>query len=232
MGTATPAQPGESSVGGLDLLLALPLVWALECMSGIALIAIYGLELPKIPPFAILASTLLSAGWTLLVSWFFVCRRHRKTIVKGFALLPVRRRTTAFCALGGIALAAAAAILMKYFSTGESFMAQLATPGGGFAVVIAIALLLPPVEELYYRGFIFVVLRKYAGSGLSVAVVSVWFTLVHVFQLAGDWIAIPVILVLAIATTLVRSRSASLLPSIVLHWTYNLALIVISLGTS
>jgi membrane protease YdiL (CAAX protease family) len=70
------------------------------------------------------------------------------------------------------------------------------------------------------------------GARWSVAVVSIWFGLVHVPQLAGDWVGVPVILAMSFIWTLQRQIYQSLVPSMVCHWIYNVCVVGFSLALS
>jgi membrane protease YdiL (CAAX protease family) len=55
--------------------------------------------------------------------------------------------------------------------------------------------------------------------------VVLWFGLAHAFQLAGDWIALPVILGMGVVWTWQRHRYGSLTLPLITHWGYNVALV-------
>lgn len=85
-----------------------------------------------------------------------------------------------------------------------------------------------PVEELYYRGFIFPALRDRWGATTAVVLTTLWFWAAHVFQLFGDPAGIAVILVVATTFTLQRHRSGSLVPPLLTHAAYNGVLVTLS----
>jgi membrane protease YdiL (CAAX protease family) len=125
----------------------------------------------------------------------------------------------------GVVGAGGAMTLMHYFSTGESTMAKLVSTEEGLLAVSIIAPVAPLFEEMYYRGFIFPVLREKLGAAAAVTIVSLWFCFAHVFQLAGDWAGVPVILAMGVTWTVQRHRYDSLTPPIITHFTYNAGLI-------
>ena len=79
----------------------------------------------------------------------------------------------------------------------------------GAVVVIVIA---PLCEELFFRGFLFRVLRQRMGFWLAAGVDGVLFGLVH-----GSIAILPILAVLAIALCWVYERTGSIFPCIALH---------------
>lgn len=226
--------PPPASAGVRDLLIGVAIVWAVELVFGVGMglavgfrAAMTGDPVPTgLPPMWLLTLVIASNANALLVCWYFVCRKYRLRFAEGFAI--VRLRPGGYVACVGIGLAAAvvATILMAHWAPGESFMAELAATPDGLTVLIIISLVVPPFEELYYRGFIYPILNKKLGPLWSVAIVTLWFGLVHSSQLAGDWIGIPIVTVMGLIWTLQRHYTRSLLASILTHWTYNAALIL------
>ncbi|MFN8009353.1 MAG: type II CAAX endopeptidase family protein [Terriglobia bacterium] len=79
----------------------------------------------------------------------------------------------------------------------------------------------PFVEEVVFRGFIFPVVEGWFGSLGAVLATAVLFAGVHVTQLWGSWPAIALILLVGLTLSAVRARTDSLLPSFVIHFSYN-----------
>lgn len=91
---------------------------------------------------------------------------------------------------------------------------------------IAIVVIAPFIEELFFRGYLFDQLRKKAGPVLTIVTTSLLFAIVH-FSLAS---LVPIFL-LGMIMGILRERSNSILPSIIFHSANNLlALIVIALN--
>jgi membrane protease YdiL (CAAX protease family) len=80
------------------------------------------------------------------------------------------------------------------------------------AVVAGVA---PIVEELTYRGLGFTLLARF-GQTAAIVLVGVLFGLGH-----GLVVALPVLIAFGIGLALLRSRTASVYPSIVLHAIFN-----------
>jgi membrane protease YdiL (CAAX protease family) len=79
----------------------------------------------------------------------------------------------------------------------------------------------PLFEEVIFRGFLFKVLWEIRGSKLAVPVTAILFALLHVPQLWGSWAGVALIFVVGYILSLVRDRSNSLIPSLIMHTSYN-----------
>jgi len=96
----------------------------------------------------------------------------------------------------------------------SSIYTRLAT--AFFAVFTA-----PLAEELVYRGLLYGALEKAAGMGVAVAVVSLLFAGVHVFQYRNNIAVIIAITVLSITLTLTRAITRKVLPCFIIHLVFN-----------
>lgn len=101
-------------------------------------------------------------------------------------------------------------------------------------VRIAIAVLAtftaPLVEETVYRGVLFSSLRTSLGLIASVLVVTVMFVGVHVLQYWGAWVTIAGLTLLSLTLTVIRARTKSILPSVLIHTVNNAFFAVIILS--
>jgi membrane protease YdiL (CAAX protease family) len=88
-------------------------------------------------------------------------------------------------------------------------------------VRIAIAVLAtftaPIVEETVYRGVLFAAFRRHLGVIATVVVITLLFAGVHVLQYWGAWVSITGLTLLSLVLTLVRARTKSILPCVVVH---------------
>lgn len=87
-------------------------------------------------------------------------------------------------------------------------------------VIFGIALA-PITEEIMFRGFFFNALEDFGGPRLAVPCTAVLFALLHAPQLWGSWAGIALIFVVGYVLSIVRNRSNSLIPSFVVHVSYN-----------
>ncbi len=94
---------------------------------------------------------------------------------------------------------------------------------------IAIA---PLFEEIIFRGFLFKVFGDMAGPGVAIPVTAFLFALLHAFQLWGNWVAIALIFAVGYTLAFIRNQSGSILPSLVVHTSYNAMLFALyAIGT-
>ena len=79
----------------------------------------------------------------------------------------------------------------------------------------------PLIEELIYRGLLYRALEKAAGMGIAIAVVSLLFAGVHVFQYRNNIAVITVITLLSITLTVTRALTGKVLPAFIMHLVFN-----------
>jgi membrane protease YdiL (CAAX protease family) len=79
----------------------------------------------------------------------------------------------------------------------------------------------PLVEEVIYRGLLYRTLEKAAGMGVAIALVSLLFAGVHVFQYRNNLAVIMVITLLSFTLTISRAVTGKLLPSFIIHLVFN-----------
>ena len=231
--TAMDRKGKWDSAHGVDLLIAVSILWGLELVMGFILVFSLGASFsPEEHPVPILLTALISAILTFLITWLFVCKKYGKPFANGFIISRPTKRTYAISLSVGIVYALLAAIPLSRFSTGESLFAEMAATPTGLLCVVILAMLLPPVEELYYRGFIFPILLRKWGRIPAALVVIVWFTAAHSFQLAQEPIGLAVVAGLGAILTIQRVVTGSLTQSLMTHWTYNFSLVVMSLLTT
>lgn len=75
----------------------------------------------------------------------------------------------------------------------------------------------PLVEETVYRGILFSALRRHLGLIATVLVVTVMFAGVHVLQYWGAWVSVAGLTLLSLALTVIRARTKSILPCVMIH---------------
>ena len=79
----------------------------------------------------------------------------------------------------------------------------------------------PVFEEVIFRGFLFKVLAEMRGPSVAVPVTAVLFALLHIPQLWGSWAGIALIFLVGYILSQVREKSNSLIPSLIIHTSYN-----------
>ena len=79
----------------------------------------------------------------------------------------------------------------------------------------------PLAEELIYRGLLYRALERAAGMGVAIALVSLFFAGVHVFQYRNNIAVIIAITLLSITLTVTRAITGKVLPSFIMHLVFN-----------
>ncbi len=108
-------------------------------------------------------------------------------------------------------------------------------------ISIAAMTLVPLMEELFFRGFLYPVVARRMGVIFAVLFTAVSFTAIHVPQLAdphmplsASWGAVLLIFIIGLALTIVRAVKKSVAAGVLVHMAYNgftsLAAIVVSGG--
>jgi membrane protease YdiL (CAAX protease family) len=87
-----------------------------------------------------------------------------------------------------------------------------------FAVTLA-----PLMEELFFRGFLYPVLARRFGMGVSIFLTGAAFGILHGAQLKYSW-AVLIIFLVGIVLTAVRAKTKSVAASFLVHVGYNATL--------
>lgn len=97
-------------------------------------------------------------------------------------------------------------------------------------VVVSAALMAPLCEEVFFRGLMQSLLRRYLPAWPAVIVASLTFALSHVMGEAPPWQDVPALFVLALALGYNYERSGRLLAPILIHAIFNLVMIIQALS--
>lgn len=99
----------------------------------------------------------------------------------------------------------------KFFQTGRQ------------AWVLAVfgTTLAPLMEELFFRGFLYPVLARRLGVGISVFTTALAFSLIHAPQLGRAWGPVLVIFLVGLTLTITRVVTKSVAASFLMHVAYN-----------
>jgi len=79
----------------------------------------------------------------------------------------------------------------------------------------------PVMEEVVYRGLLYSALQRLTGAIGAVALVTLIFAGLHVWQYWPNFAAISAILLLSLVLTVVRARTGRLLPCYMIHLVFN-----------
>jgi uncharacterized protein len=90
-----------------------------------------------------------------------------------------------------------------------------------YAIAIIATLSAPIVEEVIYRGLIFSSFYKKFGAVVAIVVATMLFAGVHYPQYWGNYAGLIAITTLSFVITMIRFKTKSVLPCIVLHTIFN-----------
>lgn len=82
----------------------------------------------------------------------------------------------------------------------------------------------PVLEETFFRGFLFPVFERSRGAGFAVFATSALFSLVHGTQYGWRWQNLLLLLGVGVVFGTLRARTGSILPSTLVHASYNATL--------
>jgi len=227
---AADAAGPANSVGTHDLLVGVALVWGTELVLG-TLAAGWIQDTPAAAgPAVVLVLTLASNAATLLVAWWLVCRKYGKSFTEGFALEGVPTWSVIAWGVFGIVTAAGATVLIASYANDKGMLAHMGKTLEGLSAALILAVIVPPFEEFYYRGFIQPALANGLNPAAAVAITSSWFAVAHTYQLVGNWVALLVVATMGLVWSLMRATSKSLLPPLASHWCYNITIVIIQIA--
>jgi hypothetical protein len=128
--------------------------------------------------------------------------------------------------VGGIILALVVDGLARFLPTPKSLPVDTYFSGAtsaymmaGFGITLA-----PLLEELFFRGLLYPLLRRWLGLFTAVMLTAAAFAAIHGAQLGYAWAPVLSIFVVGVVLTVVRIRTGSVAASFLTHTGYNLAL--------
>jgi hypothetical protein len=90
-----------------------------------------------------------------------------------------------------------------------------------FGILVA-----PFMEELFFRGFLYPVLKRW-GTAVAIPGTAVVFAFVHGYQYGWAWSAVLLMFLVGLALTIARAWTGSVAPGFLIHVGYNLTLFVV-----
>jgi membrane protease YdiL (CAAX protease family) len=147
-------------------------------------------------------------GWPVRESLRWIGRREFKT-------------TTLVLAGAGMALLVIFVSLFLPETKNPTLEKLLSTTPSIIAFVVFGIALAPFLEEVLFRGFLYTALADVYSARVAIPITSVLFGVLHLDQQEGNWPAAILILGVGLSLTWVRHRTGSLVPSVIMHTTYN-----------
>ncbi|HKP86258.1 MAG TPA: type II CAAX endopeptidase family protein [Blastocatellia bacterium] len=171
-------------------------------------------------------STIIAHLVTLGFCWVVVTRLKRYPFLKSLGWNWAGKSAgywVLFSAAVFIAIMVADFILTRFVPQSEPPFTELLKKS--YHVKVAVAVLAtfsaPFVEEVIYRGVLYSGLRKFFGVPATIIAVTVLFAGVHVPQYWGAWASLSGLMLLSLTLTVVRARTKSILPCVVIHTVNN-----------
>ena len=185
---------------------------------------------PPGDPISMLLGSILWWGLLLGAAWLVWAALYRRPWYEPFGLAwPKSTRRFMACLAAGLGLVALLvwALTLAPLEQGQDTpMKRIFEDPQKLQVLLVFALLLAPVfEELLFRGFFYGMLERRIGVGGALAVVTVWFGLMHVWQHTSsegvNWLAVWFITAAGLIFGLMRVSTGSSVGSIICHYAYN-----------
>jgi membrane protease YdiL (CAAX protease family) len=128
-----------------------------------------------------------------------------------------------------ISLGASAAItvlvIASFLPRTETPIEKLLTSNAAISMFVIFGIAVAPVfEEIIFRGFLFKVFLEIAGAGFAIISTAAVFALSHALQLAGNWPSVILIFAVGCVLSVIRYRSNSIIPTLIIHTSYNATL--------
>ena len=160
---------------------------------------------------------------TLAIVWFVVTNRRRRPFLQTLGWTWPRNFGPVKCVGLAVLLLIVALLFTWLFGGAETQLDQIVKSSlkARFVLAFLAVFTAPLIEEILYRGIMYPALQRIFGMIAAVAVVSILFAGVHVFQYFNNLAVVSVIVILSITLTVVRARTRSLLPCFVIHLVFN-----------
>ena len=107
------------------------------------------------------------------------------------------------------------------------FEALLQRPSTLLLIMVFSVTLGPLMEELFYRGFLYPLLRRHFGAAVAIIATALPFGLMHSVQYGNSWASVLLICVVGIVLATVREWKNSLGAAFLVHAAYNGTIVMI-----
>jgi uncharacterized protein len=167
-----------------------------------------------------------AAYLVVLVSMLVLVRtRAKESFAQGIEWNWPRASAAVFF-VSGIALALAVDGLSRFLPLPKSLPIEDLFSNRTNAYLMAVfgISLAPLLEELFFRGLLYPVLRRRVGLTIAVLLTALGFAGIHSVQLGYAWAPILSIFVVGVVFTLIRQRWSSVGASFLMHCGYNFTL--------
>jgi membrane protease YdiL (CAAX protease family) len=159
----------------------------------------------------------------LLFIYFTITLKYGAPFLESLKWLPRRKFRVVIYVPVGIVLALAVLGASTLFPNPQESPIEklIKVPLTAFLFATLGVLVAPFVEEIVFRGFLYPVVERHIGKAGALVTTALLFSGVHVSQLWGSWPAIVLITVVGFTLSSVRAQTDALLPSFIIHFSYN-----------
>ncbi len=168
----------------------------------------------------------LSAALTLYITYYFCCKRKKKTLTEGLFLYQVSKKIILISVLIGILMPLASLPIIFKFTPKEFFAMDLIKTKDGMIYLFTCALFAPVFEEIFFRGFIFPFFQSKLNSFWAIIITALFFGFSHFMNIGNAHILLSLFIFYGFVLTLIRYFSNSLIPPIITHFIHNLTLMI------
>ncbi len=217
---------------GLFVLFAIAgfLLSSIIILAGIQLLNLVpGLEItladPQVQtPLAVTLQILWEGLWILFI-YFLITRKYGKPFWAAIRWVDIGPKQTTFMWYG-FAMAILIQVAFHFFPTDTEMPIEqmFTTPAAGYLLAFFGVCVAPFVEELVFRGFFYPVFETRWGLIPAVGLTGGLFALIHAQQLGGGIQELLAMTTVGIILSYVRGKTGSLIPSFLMHFSYNATL--------
>lgn len=215
---------------GLDVLrLTFIALVALVIGTGAVLVVVHFWVFPKTPLGGLARLPLVAVageavGYVLVLAYMYVLVTRecgRADFLK--ALHWNWPRTVAPYLAGGVALSLTLQLLARLLPMPKNLPIDtfFRTPAEAWVLSVFSITFAPLMEELFFRGFLYPVLRRGIGVTAAIFVTAFAFAMLHGAQLMFAWGPVLVIALVGVVLTMVRAYKDSVAGALLIHAAYN-----------
>lgn len=164
---------------------------------------------------------------TLAFAWFIITEGGRRSFWKAVGWEWPEGARPAFVTLVSVLIALAlygVAWAVTTFYGGQKTDLDILIESSIYtrvATAMVAVVTAPLIEEVIYRGVIYPAVERVTGAAFAIAVVSLLFAGIHVYQYRTNISVIVVITLLSITLTVARAVTGKMLPSFIIHLVFN-----------
>lgn len=174
----------------------------------------------------LVSAQIVAYAITFALMYLIVTRSHGQRFWSGIRWRwPTGGARALGFAIAGVPLALAVSFLETVLPMPSQvpFEKLFTSAGAAYTMGVLAILAAPLMEELFFRGFLYPVLRRW-GAALAIVLTSVAFALVHGGQYGWAWSVVLLMFLVGFVLTSVRAWTGSVASGFLIHASYNLTL--------